>query len=81
MVRVKTGQAGQIQDQAGQGQAHGRLGLYTRADSGWGWQSRLGLDAEQGSYGRTRINAGQALDKSKAGLYRGKVRVVQDMTG
>ena len=37
MVRVKTGQAGQGQDSA-----------RTRADAEWGWQSRLGLDAEQG---------------------------------
>ena len=36
------------------------LHVRTRADSGWGWQSRLELDAEQGPYGRTRINAGQA---------------------
>ena len=36
MVGVKTGQARQGQD-------HARA----RGDSGWGWQSRLGLDAEQ----------------------------------
>ena len=36
MVGVKTGQAGQGQD-------HDRA----RGDSGWGWQSRLGLDAGQ----------------------------------
>ena len=37
MVQVKTGQAGQGQD-------HARA----RADSEWGWQSRSGLDSEQG---------------------------------
>ena len=37
MIQVKTGQAGQGQDSA-----------RTRADAEWGWQSRLGLDAEQG---------------------------------
>ena len=34
------------------------LQVKTRADSGWGRQSRLGLDAERG-HGRTRIHAGQ----------------------
>ena len=36
MVRVKTGQGGHGQDHA-----------KTTADSGWCWQSRSGLDAEQ----------------------------------
>ena len=62
MVQIKAGQAGQGQD-------HAR----TRADSGWGWQSRLGLDAEQGHLWQNqhppcRAALGQTQDRTLLGL-------------
>ena len=62
MVRVKTGHVGQGQDHA-----------KTRADSEWqrGWQSRLGLDAEQGHVRQNqnpcRTALGQAQDRALLG--------------
>ena len=60
MVRVKKGQTGQGQDHAG-----------TRVDSEWGWQSRLGLDAEQGhawlNQDPCRGALGQAQDRTLLG--------------
>ena len=60
MIRVKTGEAGQGQD-------HAR----TSADSEWGWQSRLGLDAEQGHVWQDeypcRTSLGQAQDRALLG--------------
>ena len=60
MIRVKTGQAEQVQGHA-----------ITKAGSGWGWQSILGLDCK-GRYGRTRIHVcrtalGQAQDRALLG--------------
>ena len=50
MVRVKTGQAGKCQD-------HARA----KGDSGWGWQSRLGLDAEQRHVWQNQDSCKEAL--------------------
>ena len=61
---------------SGQGEDHAR----TRADLVWGWQSRLGLGAEQGHIWQNRIHAGHPYHKPKTGLYWSKVRVVQDVT-
>ena len=52
--RVKTGQARQGQD-------HARA----RGDSGWGWQSRLGLDAEQRHVSRNQDSCKEALEQTQ----------------